>query len=63
MSPSHLPTKAPPAGFHIFLLRRIAAFILVAILYELPNNPSNQAHSADKTRVPNIVIILADDKY
>ena len=50
--PSHLTGR---------LLHRIATLILTACVPYLPIHPVKQAIAAEKPRVPNIVLILADD--
>ncbi|MBS0206733.1 MAG: hypothetical protein JSS49_27980 [Planctomycetes bacterium] len=51
------------AEFPVVLLPRIVAFILIAVFIELSIQPTKHAFSAEESRVPNVVFILADDKY
>jgi len=61
MPPSPLSTEVSRAGFPVVLLHRIATLILITISLDLSIHSTKQAHSAEKSRVPNIVLILADD--
>lgn len=61
MASSRISTEVSLPEFPLVLLHRIATFILIAISLELSIQTTKQAHSAEKTRVPNIVLILADD--
>jgi hypothetical protein len=45
------------------LLHRIATLILTAVSIVLSVDAGNTALGAEKRSVPNIVLILADDKY
>ncbi len=44
------------------LLHRIATLVLTACVPCLSAGPINKAHSAEQPRVPNIVLIMIDDK-
>ena len=59
MPVSHRTT--PRDEFPGRLLHRIATLILTASAATLSYQPTKQAVSAEAARVPNIVIILADD--
>ena len=61
MSQSRVSTEVSHAEFPVVLLHRIATLILILISIELSIHSKKQAHSAEKPRVPNIVLILADD--
>ena len=61
MPPSPLSTEVSCAGFPVILLHRIATLILITISLELSIHSTKQAYSAENSRVPNIVLILADD--
>lgn len=43
--------------------QRMVTLALIAMSLVVPSSSGNRAHSAERTRVPNIVFILADDKY
>jgi hypothetical protein len=45
------------------LLLRIVALILAICTLSLSLDAENKAYSAEKRSVPNILLILADDKY
>lgn len=61
MSASRISTEVSRAGFTVVLLHRIATLILITISLELSILSTKHAQSAETTRVPNIVFILADD--
>jgi arylsulfatase A-like enzyme len=62
MPASRISTEVSRAGFTVALLHRIATLILLVISSGLSIHSTKQAHSAEKNRVPNIVLILADDQ-
>lgn len=45
------------------LLRRITAFILIPAAVGLSICPGRRGDCGEKSRVPNIIFILTDDKY
>ncbi|MDB5386097.1 MAG: N-acetylgalactosamine 6-sulfate sulfatase [Planctomycetaceae bacterium] len=47
--------------FDANLLRRVAALILIGISIELSAESVKQLHAAEQGRVPNVVLVLADD--
>ncbi|MBS0205576.1 MAG: sulfatase [Planctomycetes bacterium] len=61
MPSPRVSTEVSPPGFTVVLLHIIATLILIPISLELSIHSNKQAHSAEKPRVPNIVLILADD--
>jgi len=61
MPSTPLRAEVSHAEFPDALLPRIAALVLVTLLPGLTIHFENQAHAAEKSRVPNIVMILADD--
>lgn len=63
MSHAHLLALTIRREFHRRSLKRIATLILTtAIAAALSIQGEKQAECADRGRVPNIVLILADDK-
>jgi hypothetical protein len=50
-----------PADFLGHLLHRFAAFILIGVLNSASILPAFSEEKPDSRRVPNIVLILADD--
>lgn len=61
-----MPSSTISAGvsrveFPVVLLHSIATLILILISPILSSISAKQAHSAEQSRVPNIVLILADD--
>jgi len=56
-------TKAsiPPSGLTVQLLHRFATLILIIFSHLLSIDAANMVYSTDIRRVPNIVLILADD--
>ena len=61
MASTRISTEVASPEFPVVLLHRIATLILIAISLVLSIHSAKQAHSAEETRVPNIVLILADD--
>jgi len=51
------------AGFRAALRHRFATLLVIAIVLDLACHSATRANAADAPRVPNIVFILADDKY
>ena len=62
MPVSHRTKPIYRGGFPGRFRHGIAALILAVSVATLSNQAGNQAQSAETTRVPNIVLILADDK-
>ncbi|MBM4094647.1 MAG: hypothetical protein FJ276_35355 [Planctomycetes bacterium] len=52
-----------PRELVVRLLRARAAHVLVAVPVLLSIHAANRADSAEIDRAPNIVLMLADDKY
>jgi hypothetical protein len=63
MPSSPLSTRDSYAGDPVMLRQRIANPILVVLLLFLSSFSVKEAYSREQARVPNIVLILADDKY
>ena len=63
MPSSRVSTTVSRCRIAIGLLHRLATPILIVLSSEWSFVSLKQAHSAEQSRVPNIVIILTDEKY
>jgi hypothetical protein len=60
MAATHVRVNHTPSHIPVRLLQRIAAFVLVGFAAGLSNYADRVAISAEKSSVPNIVLMLAD---
>jgi hypothetical protein len=63
MPSSPVSTRISRGRYPVGLRHRIATLVLIMIVSERSFVSLKQAHSAEQSRVPNIVIILTDEKY
>ncbi len=63
MASSPVSARASRTRITAFLRHTIATLILIMLSSGMSLGPVKQAHSAEQSHAPNMIIILTDDKY